>query len=109
MLNLSFLLFALIYVSFGLYMFEWAWSMTKLHRQKDEVRDKNFPATRRNDAPKWVKWHFYPVAALILPARFGLWVLTFVGCYLIQMVIMAGQDFSKPAPKWRKALSRTVF
>jgi hypothetical protein len=92
----------------GILLFERVWARTKRHRQRDEARDKHFPAWRRHDAPNWRKWHFYPMAVTFMPLR----VLAFFSCLLIVVVlnklIMLGVDVNKPLPKYRRYLTKLI-
>ena len=48
-----YIIFGVLNAALGHLLFERAWARTKRHRETNEERDKNFPAWRRNDAPKW--------------------------------------------------------
>jgi hypothetical protein len=61
--------FLVIYALIGLAMFEWAWSKTKIHRNKDDARDSHFPAWSRIDVHRWNKMKMYPFAMTILPFK----------------------------------------
>lgn len=54
----------------------------KVFREVVEERDSLYPAYRRLDVKNWSKWKFYPGAALVLPLRFLLAILTLFLVYI---------------------------
>lgn len=82
----------------GLCLFEFAWAKTKLHREKDEIRDSKFPAFRRHDAPNWCKWHFYPIAVTLLPLRLLTIFFSIVLLWVLNKILMNGVDVRASIP-----------
>ena len=82
-------------MSLGVVMFEWAWAQMKPIRQVNEERDSKYPAYRRWDVNKWVKWKFYPGAVLLLPLKFFLVLMIVLILYVIVRLVTIGHDFSQ--------------
>ena len=83
---------------FGIICLEYALSKTKKHRIADEERDKNYPAFRRYDAPKWSRPRLYPLAMTILPTRFFLFAGGFVHLGIVLSILTIGVDVREPEP-----------
>ena len=63
----------------GLLFFEWGWSKMYRFRFPNKELNDITPAFRRDDAPKWQKWKFYPGAMTVLFPR----LLMFIGAPVI--------------------------
>jgi len=83
---------------FGILCLEFAFSKTKRHRVADEERDKNYPAFRRHDAPKWSRLKMYPLAMTLLPIRFFLFFGLFVHLGIVLRILMIGVKNRDPEP-----------
>ena len=81
---------------FGLLFFEWGWS--KMHRFRFPNKDLNDinPAFRRDDAPKWQKWKFYPGAMTLLIPRFLIFIGTPTLCYFPVKLVLIGHKQGEP-------------
>ena len=101
----------------GILCLEFALGKTKKHRKADEERDKNYPAFRRYDAPKWSRWRLYPVAVTIMPLRLLTFVCLFISCGISLSILtfgLKGKDPKPgnqrvPIPAWRKWIIQKII
>lgn len=100
------MVFLVLNAVLGVAMFEMAWKYTAKHRLVDEARDSQFPAWRRNDAPKWTKYYFYPLAATVLPLRFLGFVAGFIFAVFFNKIALINHDLNQPIPAWKRMITR---
>lgn len=95
----------------GIAAFEWAYSKVYRFREVDEAREAYFTAVRRQDAPHWRRWKFYPGAMFTMPTRVVLLFLGIVVLFICLQVLTIGHNFDKgPMPDGcRKRLIRNIY
>jgi len=100
----------LLNASLGLILFEWAWYANRRFRKNIPELDALLPAFRRNDAPKWQKWRFYPGAMTIMIPRFlfGVCVTLFILLPIVKIALI-GQPMHEPITGCRRVLIRWAY
>ena len=79
-----------------------------MHRFRHPNKDLNkiMPAFRRDDAPKWKKWKFYPGALLFLVPRFLTFLFSPILVYIIAKFLLIGHKQGTPLQGFRKLTVR---
>ena len=94
---------------FGAFLLEVAWKYTRLHRNKDEIRDSHFPSWRRNDLKHWSRLKLYPGALTIMPLRMIMLIVISTVCLIFHKILLRGVDFSKPFRQEKRRKSKLIF
>lgn len=80
-------------------------------RKVDIARESYFSAVKRQDAPLWARWKFYPGAMFTLTTRVILLVASFIFLFLTISILCIGHNFDKgPIPDgFRKRLIKRIY
>ena len=98
----------LLNAAIGLLFFEWGWK--KMHRFRHPNKDLNkiTPAFRRDDAPKWKKWKFYPGALLFLVPRMLTFLFTPILFYFPVKLVLIGHKQGTPLHGFRRCVIQVL-
>lgn len=95
----------------GIAAFEWAYKQVARFREVDLARESYFSAVKRQDAPTWRRWKFYPGAMFTLTTRIILLTTGFLVLFFTISILCVGHNFDKgPIPDGcRKRLIKNIY
>jgi hypothetical protein len=96
---------------FGIVAFEWAYNKVYRFRQIDAEREEYFKAIKRQDAPYWARWKFYPGAMFTMLTRIVLLATGLIVLFVSIQLFCIGHNFDKgPMPDgFRKKLIHKIY